>query len=233
MQKYITVAVFIFLSLSLILFLKNEPKVVSIPEYSLYAGNVGIGESPPDTEAPIVNVTNPVNGVSVSGLVTVTAEASDSGGIANVSFFVDGGSIGTDTSAPYSTLWDTTVYAHNSMHTIIANALDLAGNQASSSAVTVTVLDVTSPNVSIINPVNGSTVPKNSTVTITANASDVSGINKVEFYVNGVLKCTDTTFSYSCNWKVPPRKNVPYTVQAKAFDVAGNTNTSTVIVTSK
>ena len=191
--------------------------------------SVGVG----DTNPPTVTVTNPVNGFSVSGTVKVSAEASDSGGIANVSFYADGSSLGIDTTAPYSVLWDTTVYPHNSLHTIIANALDTAGNQASSSAVAVTVLDIIAPSVVITNPVNGSTVPKNSTVTITANASDVSGINRVEFYVNGVLKCTDTTSSYLCNWKVPKRPNITYTLLAKGYDIAGNTNTSTVTVTSK
>ena len=186
-----------------------------------------------DTTAPTVSITNPVNGAAVSGAVTISADAVDNVGVTRVAFLVDGGSIGTDTSAPYAVFWDTTIYPHNSLHTILANALDTSGNQASSSAVLVTVLDVIPPNISITNPINGSTVPKNSTVTITANASDISGINKVEFYVNGVLKCADTTSSYSCNWKVPPRKNVVYTVLAKAFDVAGNTNTSTVTVTSK
>src|SRR3990172_6849079 len=92
--------------------------------------------------------------------------------------------------------------------------------------------DTTPPSVSVTNPANGSTVPKNSIVTIQASASDVSGINKVEFYVNGILKCTDTTSAYSCNWKVPKRPNITYTLLAKTFDVAGNTSTSTVTVTS-
>lgn len=188
---------------------------------------------PPDTQVPVVVVSNPVNGSFVSGLVDVRAEASDSGGVASVSFFVDGLSIGTDFSAPYSALWNTTSYIHNSIHTLVANAIDLAGNQASSSAVTVTVLDITAPAVSITSPSSGSTVPKNTTVTITANASDISGINRVEFYVNGVLACNDTTSSYSCNWKVPKRPNITYTLLAKAYDIAGNTQTHTITVTSR
>lgn len=236
-QKYIIL--FIILSLVLVLFIKNEQKITSNSEYSLYAGNIGIGESipiptpTPDTEAPFVTVTNPINGVSVSGSVTVVAEASDSGGIAKVEFFADSSMIGTSFSAPYSSLWNTTIYQHNSIHLIHARAFDLASNVASSSAVFVTVLDVTPPNVSITNPINGSTVLKNTTVTITANASDVSGINKVEFYVNGVLKCTDSVAGYSCSWKVPKRPNITYTLQTKAFDVVGNTATSTVTVTSR
>ena len=232
MQKY-TITLLIIFAFLLFVFTRNQSSIVSSSEYSLYAGNVGIGESPPDTTPPIVSVTNPVNGSSVSGLVEVRAEASDSGGIANVTFLVDGGSIGTDSTAPYSVFWNTTVYPHNSQHTIIANALDTSGNQGSSLSVTVIVLDITAPFVNITSPLNGATVPKNSTVTIQAFASDISGINRVEFYVNGVLKCTDTTSAYSCNWKVPPRKNLVYTLQATGYDIAGNTTASTVTVTSK
>lgn len=223
-----------FLVILFYLIVTSFKNPIRVERYSFYAGNVGIGESAPsDTVPPTVSITNPINGTTVSGLVQVSAEASDSGGIANVGFYVDGNSLGTDTSAPYSVFWDTTIYPHNSVHTLIANALDNSGNQASSSAVTVTVLDITAPSVTITNPLDGSTVPKNSTVTISANATDVSGINKVEFYVNGILNCTDTTYSYSCSWKVPAKPRVLYTLQAKAYDVAGNSSTNTVSVTSK
>ena len=224
----------VVLTVTLLLFYNSFKAVSNIGQESDPLGNIGIGgTAPSDTTPPTVSVINPLNGASVSGIISVIAEASDSGGIANVSFYVDGASLGTDTSAPYSVTWDTTIYPHNSIHTLIANALDTSGNQASSSAVTVTVLDVTAPNVNMTNPLDGATVPKHSNVTITASASDISGIDRVEFYVNGVLKCTDTTFSYFCNWRVPPRKNITYTLQAKAYDIAGNINTSTVTVTSK
>lgn len=258
MQKLIfSITLFLPVVLMLLFASRDGIKVAQHEELGLYAGNMGIGGSPPgpaptptatasatptptpiptpppDTEAPIVNVTNPESGSQVSGLVQVTAEALDNGGIASVGFYVDNNSIGTDYSAPYSTLWDTTVYPQNSVHSITATASDLAGNQALSSAVLVTVLDITSPSVAITNPINGSVVRKNSTVTITADTSDVSGIDKVEFYVDGVLKCTDTSPDYFCNWKVSPRKNVLYSLGAKAYDIAGNTSTSVISVTSK
>jgi len=209
-------------------FIKNSTKA---DNFNLYTNNLGIGTSEPNVLAVVV--TNPTSGSSVSGTVNITAEASSSATVTQVEFYVDSNLLGTSTSVPYSKLWDTTIYPHNSVHTIIANALDSSGNQATSSAVTVTVLDITAPAVSITSPINGSTVTKNSTVTITANASDVSGIDRVEFYVNNVLICTDTLSSYSCIWKVPPRKNGVYTLQAKGYDTAGNSLTSTVTVTSK
>lgn len=110
------------------------------------------------------------------------------------------------------------------------------GNDYSSyvvGAITILPPDTIPPTVSITAPANGSNVPRNSTVTITASASDVSGITKVEFRVNGTLKCTDTATPFSCAWIVPNPKNVTYTLQAKAYDSAGNTATSSVQVTSK
>jgi len=53
-------------------------------------------------------------------------------------------------------------------------------------------------------------------------------------YVNGVLKGTDTTDSYTCSWKVVAKPNVTYRLQAKAYDATGNVGSSALIeVTSK
>ena len=95
------------------------------------------------------------------------------------------------------------------------------------------VPDTTAPTTSITSPANNSQVPRNSTVTIAANASDNVGVTKVEFYVNNVLKCTDTSSAYTCAWKVPARKNINYNITAKAYDAVGNIGTSVILVTSK
>src|SRR5205823_12374297 len=67
------------------------------------------------------------------------ANASDNVGVAGVQFLLDGANLGAeDTAAPYSVAWDTTA-ATNSTHTLTARARDAAGNQTTSSVVTVTV----------------------------------------------------------------------------------------------
>lgn len=94
--------------------------------------------------------------------------------------------------------------------------------------------DTVAPAVSITYPTDGSTVPRNSTVTITADASDNIGVTRVELYVNSVLKCTDTASPYSCNWKVPGATGRAYALQARAYDAAGNIGLSSIInVTSR
>jgi len=70
-------------------------------------------------------------------------------------------------------------------------------------------------------------------VTITATASDNVGVTRVDFLVNGALQCSDTTAPYSCVWRVPAAMNKTYTLQARAFDLAGNSGTATVQVTAR
>ena len=63
--------------------------------------------------------------------------------------------------------------------------------------------DTVAPVVAITAPANGSTVARRANVTIQATASDDVGVSRVEFFVNGSLRCTDTAAPFSCGWKVP------------------------------
>ena len=95
-------------------------------------------------------------------------------------------------------------------------------------------VDSAAPTTSITSPANGSLVTKNKSVTIQAQASDDIGVTKVEFYVNGTLKCTDTSTPYSCNWTVPNTVGQIYQLQVKASDASGKVGSSAIVsVTSK
>jgi glucose/arabinose dehydrogenase/chitodextrinase len=100
----------------------------------------------PDTSPPAASITSPASGSVVSGSVAVSATASDNVGVAGVQFLLDGANLGAeDTSAPYSTTWDTTT-ASNGVHTLQARARDTSGNVGtSSSSVTVTVNNAAPP----------------------------------------------------------------------------------------
>lgn len=204
------------------------------PAYDAYKNLWMIAPPPPPPEpsAPVVSITSPTAGQSVSGSVNVAASATDDGQVVRVDFLSDGLVFGTDTTSPHSTLWNTTAYVNNSNHSLTAVATDDLGLVASSSAVSVKVLDVTAPTSYIVSPANGATVLARGNVTISAVASDPSGITKVEFYVNNSLKCTDTTTLYSCVWSVPGKVGAAYTIVVKAYDTAGNRKDSTVTVTS-
>ena len=102
----------------------------------------GLGDncaSPPaDTTPPTVSVTAPVASQTVSGNITLTANASDNQGVGRVEFFVDNQMVGQDSSTPYATSWNTSSVA-NGAHSITAKAYDIDNNFATSTAVNVTV----------------------------------------------------------------------------------------------
>ncbi len=105
------------------------------------SGNGGGGSS--DTTAPTVSLSAPSGGSTVSGSVTVSANASDNVGVTSVQFKLDGNNLGSaDSSSPYSTSWDTTGTS-NGTHTLTAIATDAAGNSATAANVSVTVNNTT------------------------------------------------------------------------------------------
>jgi chitodextrinase len=102
-----------------------------------------------DTTPPTVSITAPASGVTVSGLVPISATASDNVAVASVAFDIDGSAIATDTSSPYNVNWSSTTVA-NGTHTITAVAVDTSGNQATSSAVTIVVNNSSSQSTAFI-----------------------------------------------------------------------------------
>src|SRR5438094_807570 len=92
-----------------------------------------------DLTPPTVSITAPINGSTVSGSVTVSANATDNVGVAGVQFKLDGANLGAEiTAVPYSLSWNTTLVASGS-HSLTAVARDAAGNTATSTAVAITV----------------------------------------------------------------------------------------------
>lgn len=91
-----------------------------------------------DGVAPSATITAPANGATVSGTVSVTANASDNIGVDRVEFLLDGALSGSDASAPYTYAWNSTT-ASNGAHALQARAVDLAGNTGYSPQVNVTV----------------------------------------------------------------------------------------------
>ena len=90
-----------------------------------------------DTTPPTVAITAPTG--TVSGTVTITANATDNAGVAGVQFRVDNNPLAAeDTTSPYSVSFNTTMVT-NGTHTLTALARDINGNTALSAPVTVTV----------------------------------------------------------------------------------------------
>jgi beta-lactamase superfamily II metal-dependent hydrolase len=87
------------------------------------------------------------------------------------------------------------------------------------------VADTIPPSTSVTAPASGSTV--SNTVAVSASASDNVGVTKVEFYVDGALKSTDTSSPYSWSWDTTTASNGSHALTTKAYDAAGNVGTST------
>lgn len=143
------------------------PAVSGIRQYTLNSPRNTSVEN--DTTPPNVSISSPVNGATVNGTFSVTAEATDNLGVSRVEFYFDNKLLGSDSSFPYSWPWNTTLYSNGS-HTLDAKAYDGAGNQKTSSSITVTVnntaVDTTPPTIS---SVIASTTSTTATVTWTTN----------------------------------------------------------------
>lgn len=94
--------------------------------------------SPNDTTPPSVRLTKPSNGAKVSGVVNMTASASDNKGVKAVSFIVNGTWHSTDSSAPFSGKLDTRKLKDGT-HTIKARAWDTANLFKDGTTIKVTV----------------------------------------------------------------------------------------------
>ena len=106
--------------------------------------DVVVGAPATDTTPPTVSVTSPTSGATVSGTITIAANASDAGGVDHVAFRVDGNVVGSDSSAPYAMSYDTTQLLDDT-HSFSAQAVDESGNTSTVSQVSATVRNSTPP----------------------------------------------------------------------------------------
>lgn len=95
-------------------------------------------EPTPDTTPPSVTLVDPSDGATVSGALQMSAEASDDTAVAKVEYYVDGKVVAASFEEPFAASWDTTAAASGAK-SVIAKAIDQAGNSATSLPVSVTV----------------------------------------------------------------------------------------------
>jgi len=88
--------------------------------------------------------------------------------------------------------------------------------------------DTTAPTTSVTAPANGATV--SSTVSVTATASDNIAVTKMEIYIDGTLRTSNTSAtSLTYSWNTTTFANGSHTIVSKAYDAAGNVGTSSTI----
>jgi hypothetical protein len=180
--------------------------------------------TPGDTTAPTVSITAPANNATVSGNVTITANAADNVGVTKVEFYVDGTLKNTDTSSPYASNAIDTTALSNALHTLTAKAYD-AANNSSTAAIGVTVQngDTTAP--STPTNLHTTSVSFNQVVFAWNASTDNVGVSKYFIIRNGstigsvnspTLTFTDTNVNAQTN----------YSYQVIAQDAAGNNSPS-------
>jgi hypothetical protein len=182
-------------------------------------------------QAPTVAITFPTNGQVFNSLlpITITANAADADGtIAKVEFFDGTVKLGEDLTAPFSFTF--TPSAGN--RSLTAKATDNLGATTISAAVSITALNQ-APTVTITSPTNGQVFNLFSSVTITADATDVDGtITKVEFFDGAFKVGEDLTAPFSLVFSLgllnPLLGN--HSLTAKATDNLGATTTSAAII---
>ena len=85
-----------------------------------------------DSQIPTVTITNPAAGATISGVVAVTATATDANGIDHVEFYVDGLLRFATSQSPYIWNFDTNGLA-NGTHVLSVKAYDPSGNMGQAS----------------------------------------------------------------------------------------------------
>lgn len=192
-----------------------------------------------DTQAPMVNLTNPANGSLVSGPITITATATDAAGISKVQLFLDGQLVTTKTTSPYTYSWNTNNSTDGS-HVIKAIATDKAGRTAEQVATInlariLPAADTTGPVLSNPNTFlgllsNGLIFTRSGTVSITA--SDPSGISRVDLLLDGSFIATATgSGTYNALLNIDNVANGAYALGWKATDSLGNATTQSYDIT--
>jgi thermitase len=144
--------------------------------------------TPADTAAPVAAIGSPSNGASVSGLVTVSVNATDNVGVNRVELKVNGTTVAVDQAAPYQFTWDSAGAANGSA-TLVAVAYDLAGNAGTSASVGVTVANPVAPG----SPVTWTTCASEGGV------CNFSNTRQVRYGANNSFATQTATGSIACN----------------------------------
>ena len=192
------------------------------------AVSMASGSSSSDVTAPVVSFTSPSAGAILSGPVSVSVSATDDLAVSSVTLSINGVTVATDTSSPYTFAWNTNAVP-NGAHTLTATSTDTSGNSTSSSIYVVVnnALDSTPPTVQITKPNEGSTISRN--VSVTVNASDNVAVTKVELYVDGTLQALSSTAPFTLKWNSAKASKGPHTLVCKAYDAAANSGLSQTV----
>jgi hypothetical protein len=181
-----------------------------------------------DTTPPTVTMTAPSNGATVSGSVTISANATDNVAMSKVQFLLDGATLGSPVSGPgpaYQFSWDTTT-ASNASHTLSAIAYDNSGNSATAANISVTVSNIDPP--PVITVVSAGSISSSAaTITWTTDKPSTSQVAYGLTNAYGTLSTLQTSFVTSHSVILAGlTSTTTYHYQVLSKDSAGNLSSS-------
>ncbi|HEY0741123.1 MAG TPA: Ig-like domain-containing protein [Chryseosolibacter sp.] len=188
-----------------------------------------VGVSVQNTHAPIPAFKNVTEGMMVINTITVQADASDNSQVTDVKLYAGAALVAVDAEKPYEFSWDSkTVADGNQVLKLIAT--DNSGN-AGESSITVSVQNLTPPQVVIKNISEGLSVTN--TLSVEAEASDNAGVQQVQLFVANTLIATDTETPYQFSWDSNLVADGSHLIKVVATDNSGNVAEKTVTVNVK
>ncbi len=146
-------------------------------------------------------------------LISINAVASDfDGSITMVEFFADALSIGIDSTAPYSIIWNIPNYSE---YEITAVATD--NESATKTSNPIMIKATTPPFVQMTTPAVDTIIYGLTPIQLQAYATDsIGNVERVEFYVGGTKVGEDITAPYTYTWTPPFYAS--FYVEAAAID---------------
>ena len=180
----------------------------------------------PDTIAPILSISNPVDQAIVSDTVTIAIYAYDNDEIDTVELYLNDEIIFSGTEGDTILFrWNTNEFPEDQLNTIWAYATDVTGNYNQTNTIAVKVdnlpnADTILPTGTIVYPANGQTV--SDTVAIRVVASDNDSIFAVYFFLEGDTVHQTDEIPYIFNWSTLEAEDDSYTISATAIDISNN-----------
>ncbi len=177
---------------------------------------------PPDTTAPVVKLTAPRE-AAAGEQVTLSADATDEVGVAIVEILLGGSIVASLTAPPFEAKVLLPTDRIGQSIPVAARARDAAGNQGEDAAsiLVLPLRDKTPPAVRLDAPAQANA---GAAVTMTATASDDTGVTLVELFADGRAIASQSSPPFSASFVAPSdpaRQKVD--VEAVAHDAAGNT----------
>lgn len=174
--------------------------------------------------SPEVAITSPSEGSSFLGSPSVTIQVSaidTDGTVTNVIFYANGTMLGQDNTEPYSLTWNNPPIGSYELTAVAYDAMGAFGN---SLPVRVNIYDAAgNPFTSITSPTNNTVVEGPTNMLVTATASALDSVARVEFFANGASLGSDASAPYSIVWTAPFGNSVLTTV---AYGADGKSGTS-------